>query len=51
MKNLSNNELISINGGNVPIAFYMDDDVIKANGKIFDAVGSFIAGFIVGLFD
>lgn len=51
MKELSKDELFSINGGNVPIAFYMDDDVIKANGKVFDAVGSFIVGFFVGLFD
>jgi bacteriocin-like protein len=33
MKNLNLNELKTINGGNVPIAFYMDDDTIAQNGK------------------
>jgi hypothetical protein len=51
MKELTKKEQISINGGQVPAAFYMDDDVIKANGKVFDAVMSFVAGFVVGLFD
>ena len=51
MKQLTKNELISINGGNVPTAFYMDKDVIKANGKVYEAFFSFIGGFIVGLFD
>jgi len=51
MKNLKEDELMTINGGQVPTAFYMDKDVIRANGKIFDAVGSFFVGFIVGFFD
>ena len=51
MKNLSKVELMSINGGHVPAAYYMDNDVIRANGRIMDAIGSFIAGFIVGFFD
>jgi len=51
MTDLTKNELILIDGGNVPTAYYMDADVIKANGKIIDAVGSFIVGFFVGLFD
>jgi bacteriocin-like protein len=51
MKNLSKDDLMSINGGHVPTAYYMDRDVIRANGKIIDALGSFFAGFLVGFFD
>jgi len=51
MKELTKNELVSINGGSVPMGFYLDDDVIKANGKAYGAFFSFIGGFIVGLFD
>lgn len=51
MIDLTKNELTLINGGNVPTAYYMDADVIKANGKLLDAVGSFVVGFLVGLFD
>jgi len=51
MKNLSKDELVIINGGQVPTAYYMDNDVIKTNGKILGAIGSFFAGFIVGFFD
>lgn len=32
MKNLNYEEMKTINGGNVPAAYYMDDDVINANG-------------------
>jgi hypothetical protein len=51
MKDLINEEMMLINGGQVPTAYYMDSDVIKANGRILDAFGSFFAGFLVGLFD
>jgi len=43
-------ELLEINGGNVPSSYYMDDDVIAANGDTISVVGYFIAGFFVGLF-
>lgn len=32
MKNLNENEMKDINGGNVPTAFYMDSDVINVVG-------------------
>jgi len=51
MIELTKNELVLINGGNVPTAYYMDADVAKANAKLIDAFGSFIKGFLVGLFD
>jgi hypothetical protein len=51
MENLSKDELMTLNGGLVPTAYYMDKDVINANGRIFDAIGSFLAGFLVGFFD
>jgi hypothetical protein len=51
MKDLSKDELMAINGGQVPSAYYMDNDVIRANGRVFSAVGSFLAGFFVGFFD
>lgn len=51
MRELNKNELFSINGGTVPTSFYMDGDVMKANGRVFNAVGSFLAGFFIGLFD
>ena len=31
MKELNKNELIDLVGGHVPTAFFMDNDVIKAN--------------------
>ena len=34
MKNLNLEELKSINGGNVPVAYYMDSDVISTNSSI-----------------
>ena len=33
MESLCNEELMTVNGGNVPSAFYMDNDVIRANGR------------------
>lgn len=51
MTDLTKNELILVSGGNVPTSYYMDSDVIKANGQVIEAVGSFIVGFFVGLFD
>jgi hypothetical protein len=51
MENLCNDELMTLSGGQVPTAYYMDNDVIRANGKILNAVGSFLAGFLVGFFD
>jgi len=46
MKNLNFEELKTINGGNVPVAYYMDDDVINANKNVFD----FFVGVFVGFF-
>lgn len=46
MKDLSFEELKSIDGGNVPTAYYMDKDVIKANKDVFD----FFVGVFVGFF-
>jgi bacteriocin-like protein len=51
MKNLSKDELMTINGGQVPTGYYMDRDVIRANARVFSIVGSFVAGFLVGFFD
>lgn len=47
MEELNRNEQISINGGNVPTGFYMDNDVIKANKNVFD----FFVGIFVGFFN
>jgi bacteriocin-like protein len=44
MKELNVEELKSINGGNVPMAYYMDNDVIKANKNVLD----FFVGIFVG---
>jgi len=46
MKELNNEELKFINGGNVPSAYYLDNDVIKANKNVFD----FFVGVLVGFF-
>ena len=46
MRNLNLAELKSINGGHVPVAYYMDDDVIRANKNVFD----FFVGVFVGFF-
>ncbi len=46
MKDLSIEELKLINGGNVPMAYYMDKDVIEANKNVFD----FFVGVFVGFF-
>ncbi len=51
MNDLTKNQLILIDGGNVPTAYYMDSDVIKANAKAVDAFVSFVRGFLEGLFD
>jgi len=51
MNELTKNQLILIDGGNVPTGYYMDSDVIKANAKVADAVISFVKGFLIGLFD
>lgn len=39
---LSTEDLLNYNGGHVPMAWYMDDSSIDANG-------SFISGFFSGL--
>ncbi|MEW5846831.1 MAG: hypothetical protein AB1777_11305 [Bacteroidota bacterium] len=46
---LSQNEKRDINGGNVPISWYMDSSSISANAKVIDAYGSFWGGLIAGL--
>jgi hypothetical protein len=51
MKNLNKDELMTLNGGHVPSGYYMDNDVIRANARVFNYVGSFLAGFFVGFFD
>ena len=51
MENLTRDELFTINGGLVPTGYYMDSDVIRANGKALSAFGSFMIGFFVGFFD
>lgn len=38
MKELEKNELMEVDGGNVPTAFYMDSDVINANAEVAGAV-------------
>jgi hypothetical protein len=47
MKELNDAELKFINGGNVPSAYYLDKDVIKANKDVFD----FFVGILVGFFN
>jgi bacteriocin-like protein len=42
MKNLSKEELQTINGGLVPTSFYMDDDTIAQNGESFLVWGKII---------
>jgi len=42
MKNLNEEELRTINGGNVPTAYYMDDDVINVNGQLMKQWGTII---------
>jgi hypothetical protein len=48
MKDLNYEELISIDGGNVPAAYYMDNDVINAVGSQtivwLGMVGQVVAG-------
>lgn len=43
---LTQNDLININGGNVPVSYYMDSDTIHGNENLF----SFFAGIFVGFF-
>jgi bacteriocin-like protein len=49
MKNLNYEEMKSINGGNVPAAYYMDDDVINANWSIMKPWLEVVGKTIVGL--
>jgi hypothetical protein len=49
MENLNDVELRTINGGQVPIAYYMDDDVIHANTQIMKPWLSIVGKTIVGL--
>lgn len=49
MKELEKNELMSLDGGLVPMAYYTNDATIAQNGKLVSAGGSFIYGFICGL--
>jgi len=51
MKDLTQNELVSIDGGNVPTSYYMDSDTIKANWKNIKDCVSFWAGVVIGFFD
>ncbi len=48
MKNLNEMEMKSINGGQVPTAFYMDSDVIKEVGNqnliFMEVVGRTVLG-------
>lgn len=46
---LSQVEKKDINGGNVPVSWYMDSSSISANAKVIDAYGSFWGGLIAGL--
>lgn len=51
MTDLTSNELILVDGGNVPTAYYMDSDAIKANWGNVKNYFSFLAGVVVGFFD
>ncbi len=51
MTDLTTNELILVNGGNVPTAYYLDSDTMNANWKNVKNYFSFVAGVIVGFFD
>jgi bacteriocin-like protein len=42
MKNLNAEELKTINGGNVPTSFYMDDATIAQNGQSFSVWGKIL---------
>ena len=42
MKNLNAEELKTINGGNVPTSFYMDDSTIAQNGESFAVWGKIL---------
>jgi hypothetical protein len=49
MKNLNCEEMKAINGGNVPTAYYMDDDVINANWSGMKPWLGIVGRTIVGL--
>jgi hypothetical protein len=50
MKDLNSIELRTINGGEVPVAFYMDNDVIAQNGKNITAWSTFVGKVAVPFF-
>ncbi len=50
MNELSKNELMEIDGGNVPAATYMTQADIAALGDIVGTVCGFVVGFFSGLF-
>ena len=50
MRDLNYVELKTTNGGNVPSAYYLDSDVISANGKVFGEICSFTVGLFGGFF-
>jgi bacteriocin-like protein len=49
MKTLSEFEMKTINGGNVPTAYYMDNDVINANENIIIPWLQIVGRTIIGL--
>ena len=49
MKNLNEKELKTINGGQVPTSYYMDDDVISTNWKIMKPWLTIVGKTIIGL--
>jgi hypothetical protein len=50
MNPLSEFELRTINGGDVPTAFYMDSDVIAQNGKNISAWSVFTGKVVLPFF-
>jgi hypothetical protein len=49
MKNLDEDEMKTFNGGNVPTAYYMDNDVMKANWNGFKPWLEIVGKTIIGL--
>jgi len=47
MKELSFEEAKSINGGEVPTSYYMDDDTIAENGKLMGAWLKFVGQVLI----
>jgi hypothetical protein len=43
---LNTSKLIQLNGGNMPIGWYMDDATIKANGNNMATFGGFFYGIL-----